>query len=127
MTPDAALDALYATLPTVACQGRCQSACSLIPMSDREAARLTAATLAPPGYHVATKTCRYLTPAGRCNVYAVRPLICRLYGVVETMPCPHGCQPDRWLTHDEGHAYIRQARALSQQAPDVWPIPLAGV
>lgn len=38
----------------------------------------------------------------RCSVYEVRPMICRLWGLVESMPCPWGCKPDRYLTHEEG-------------------------
>jgi hypothetical protein len=30
--------------------------------------------------------------AGRCRIYPVRPLICRLFGLVEWLPCPLG----RW-------------------------------
>jgi hypothetical protein len=51
---------------------------------------------------------------GRCTVYAVRPLICRLWGVVESMPCPWGCRPERFLTVEEGEALMRQAEGLSQ-------------
>jgi hypothetical protein len=39
----------------------------------------------------------YTCPAlkdGRCSVYDVRPTLCRLWGVVEDMPCPWGCVPD---------------------------------
>jgi Fe-S-cluster containining protein len=42
-----------------------------------------------------------LLKAGRCSVYAIRPMICRLYGVTDEMPCPHGCTPERMLTEHQ--------------------------
>lgn len=39
-------------------------------------------------------TCGYLDQVHRrCTVYAVRPMICRLWGVTTDMACPWGCQP----------------------------------
>lgn len=31
--------------------------------------------------------------AGRCASYEDRPMVCRLWGSVPEMPCPHGCKP----------------------------------
>ncbi|GAB7129184.1 hypothetical protein JCM19000A_36920 [Silvimonas sp. JCM 19000] len=36
--------------------------------------------------------CVYLGADG-CTVYAERPLICRLFGTVPSLPCPHGLGP----------------------------------
>ncbi len=36
--------------------------------------------------------CTFLGPNG-CTVYDERPLICRLYGTVPSLPCPHGQRP----------------------------------
>src|SRR2546429_6087610 len=54
---------------------------------------------------------------GRCTVYEVRPMICRLWGMVEGMQCPHGCVPEGGhLTEDRkstrlnsSHGYISYA------------------
>ncbi|MFW6157089.1 MAG: YkgJ family cysteine cluster protein [Armatimonadota bacterium] len=38
--------------------------------------------------------CEFSDPEGpRCMVYPVRPLICRLFGIVEWLPCPRGEVP----------------------------------
>jgi len=38
--------------------------------------------------------CRFRdTRRGRCTVYPVRPLVCRLFGHVEWLPCPIGMVP----------------------------------
>jgi hypothetical protein len=39
---------------------------------------------------------------GRCSIYQDRPLICRLYGVAEGLPCPHGCLSFKTITMREG-------------------------
>lgn len=46
-------------------------------------------------------TCPSLTASGRCAVYSVRPMICRVWGLVREMACPWGCVPDRWLSGRE--------------------------
>jgi Fe-S-cluster containining protein len=57
--------------------------------------------------------CPYLEDE-RCSVYEVRPLICRLWGVVDSMPCLWGCQPEpRYLTTEEGYAFLERAREIS--------------
>jgi len=33
-------------------------------------------------------------------VHAIRPTICRLWGAIASMPCPHGCVPDGGLVDD---------------------------
>lgn len=38
--------------------------------------------------------CEFSDPHGpRCLVYPVRPLICRLFGIVQWLPCPRGRVP----------------------------------
>lgn len=58
--------------------------------------------------------CEALTDAKRCAVYDVRPLICRLWGAVEDMPCPYGCTPEpRFLTTQEAMILLSQAHAVA--------------
>ena len=49
---------------------------------------------------------------GRCSVYDIRPMICRLWGIVETMLCHHGCKPDRVLTAEEGFEFLQRAAEI---------------
>ena len=103
------LDRLYATLPQLACQGLCAESCGPIGMSAAELDRISERI----GQHpVATSIDCPLLEADRCTVYAIRPMICRLWGLVETMPCPHGCTPSRWLAHAEGFEFLRRAAAI---------------
>jgi hypothetical protein len=66
-------------------------------------------------------TCSLLVD-GRCSAYAVRPLICRLWGSVASMRCPHGCVPSAVLTDGRARAMLDAARTIG--GPDVYSIPL---
>ncbi len=106
-----ALDALYAALPTILCKKQCQASCGVIVMTRVEWLRLQRYM----GYRPKDK-CTLVCPLlrrGCCSVYPVRPLICRLWGVSELMPCPWGCIPERWVTDAEGTAWIRRVEELS--------------
>ena len=119
----ARLDALYAELPTVACKGECAIACGPIPLTNLEARRLQVVSHVKPRTVIkmvadgAPSTarlrdrCIYLRDDDRCSVYAVRPLICRAWGVIKMMSCMRGCLPDRWLTDLE---FVKLAQAVEQ-------------
>jgi Fe-S-cluster containining protein len=61
--------------------------------------------------------CSMLDEHGRCTVYDIRPMICRLYGTMETMPCPHGCLPVGGLLGE------RRAKALYDEVDRVGGLP----
>lgn len=96
--PLAELEALYASLPTIACQGKCVTDCGVIACSPLEAERMRQLAGRPLTWDPATGgTCGYLK-SGRCSVYARRPLICRVWGMVEDRPCQYGCKPSRLIS-----------------------------
>jgi hypothetical protein len=105
------LAALYAQVPTVACQGHCVDSCGPLGMASLEYHRLRRAS---PRRLVGKTVACPLLKQGQCTVYKVRPLICRLWGSVESMPCPWGCRPERFLTVEEGDTLMRQVEAVSQ-------------
>jgi hypothetical protein len=103
------LDAMYAEMPTLDCQGKCAEACGPILMSRVEWERIEErGEVGPLGPDL---TCPLLD-GERCSVYDIRPTICRLWGMVESMPCLWGCKPSRLLTDDEGGAFLERAGAL---------------
>ena len=58
--------------------------------------------------------CVHLGPKG-CEVYAERPLICRLFGTTASMPCPNGCRPDVMIdpeVEERIHRYIANTRQV---------------
>lgn len=107
------LEALYAELPSMECRGLCSESCGPVMMSRLEWQAICRRIGREPRA-TATLTCPMLSEH-RCTVYDIRPTICRLWGLVddETMRCPHGCVPDRWLTREEGYAFLRRAREIS--------------
>ena len=36
-----------------------------------------------------------------CLIYPVRPLVCRLMGLTDLMPCPNACKPSQVITIEE--------------------------
>lgn len=97
---DAALQELYARVPTVACKGLCNFACTAIDASGRERQRIRAAGVELPpiaemkhaNATIDDYRCPALTVEGRCSVYEVRPMVCRTWGTNAAQPCPHGCE-----------------------------------
>lgn len=120
------LERIYRSIPTVACQGLCTQSCGPIDMSPEERRRIAAQGVTiPPAAEALhaiisgeqTGDCPALAD-GRCSVYNDRPLICRLWGAVESMPCPHGCEVIPGLLMDAG-ARMLIARTLKLSAlPD---------
>lgn len=112
-----AIQAVYDRVPEVACKGLCQSACGPIGCSGAEANALQDNGVALPLItdHPTNGplTCSHLSADGRCGIYTQRPLVCRLYGSVRFMTCPHGCKPKRFLDDGEARSMMRELDALS--------------
>lgn len=106
--PAVTLDEIYAAVPPMACRGLCVDSCDSQGVEEVETIRIELRH----GVRVETHTgrCPALSPFGRCSVYADRPLVCRLWGAVPEMRCPHGCEPT--LTSEQGLDLMRQLRGL---------------
>lgn len=113
---DERLDALYAELPTIKCGGYCQDSCGPVEMSVRERQRIEAkhgevtCGVGP--------SCTMLRPDGTCRAYEIRPMICRLWGLMKSMACPYGCKPDRWLTDAEAFMFLTRADEIGGSPTD---------
>lgn len=107
------VEQIYARIPKIACQRKCQECCGPIKCHGVEWERMRAASLVPLDVIGPNLTCPALHH-GACAIYAVRPLICRLWGVVRKMACPWGCQPERWLTDSEAAALLAEMDKLSR-------------
>lgn len=92
-----AAEAIYDKVPPANCKGLCRDCCGPVFMEHFEWDRIAARVghhPRPTAEQRARLDCPLLTEAGQCSVYDVRPLICRLWGSAEGMPCPFGCEPD---------------------------------
>ncbi len=107
---------IYATIPALECRGLCQDSCGPIMMSQAEAKAIkdrvgARVDLRGEGRQIGlmnlkTLTCPLLNPDGKCSVYEQRPAICRIWGNVQKMACPHGCRPKKWMTREESYAVL---------------------
>lgn len=102
------LEALYAKLPQLECKGDCADICkTVLVMSLKERARIEEAH--GPVTCDAEGWCSMFENR-RCKAHAIRPLICRLWGMTELMKCPYGCKPEpRYLTARESLAFLMYA------------------
>lgn len=108
----ATLASLYRRVPTLACQGKCAESCGPIIVAQAEHRAMVAAAGGQP-FTIDDNllTCGYLK-AGRCVIYAHRPLLCRLWGVAKPMVCPWGCKPARMLSEQEGHVMLQALQRI---------------
>lgn len=128
---NAELDRLYKTLPHIKCKQLCQDCCGPIAMTEAEWRRIVdrVGCVTPVqrmmlklesrqsiGRAVITdcETCPLLRD-GQCSIYDIRPLICRIWGLVKDMRCPHGCTPKFWLSPRQSYELLSQAERLSHQ------------
>ena len=133
--PDS-LEAIYAEVPKLDCRRKCQGSCGplLVPKIEMNRIHATGAFVPLGSLEQVTLnsmwswmgkeklaamhpdenfTCRLLYPiSGKCRVYEVRPLICRIWGTMKRMSCPYGCIPSRWLTEAEVHRLFERVLAL---------------
>ena len=103
-----AIEALYATLPKLECKGLCEECCGPVYMSRAEWDRIKIKVGHTPAPVDGGSLVCPMLKNHRCTVYKVRPLICRLWGMMEAMKCPHGCTPERWVTDEEASRLVRE-------------------
>jgi Fe-S-cluster containining protein len=109
--PKALLDIWEQIPKMVDCKGECVMSCGPVPASPTERKLMEERA----GHSLGTDNnlmCNMLTEKGLCSVYAVRPMICRLWGTTPKLKCPLGCKPERWLSDSECLEIYRQIEQL---------------
>ena len=86
------LEALRQRIPTFRCVVGCHDCCGPVTASALEVGRLPVKTDAEHAAALASLDCVHLGKHG-CEVYAERPLVCRLFGTTPGLPCPNGRRP----------------------------------
>jgi Fe-S-cluster containining protein len=115
------LDKIYRSLPTINCQKKCDASCGIIPVGDLEVKRITEwlgyNPFPSPEEMLADlqfkKPCELgcsLLKEGQCKIYRIRPLICRLFGLIKKMQCPFGCVPSEWLDDKTAKKLLNKAK-----------------
>lgn len=114
----AQLEALYNQVPSIDCKGTCWDGCSRLPLLTLEQRRIHTETgvAIPHTDEIPGRgpfLCPALTMLKLCSVHTLRPLICRLWGTWDLMPCNYHCMPTNGrLTIIEGYELIAQAAEL---------------
>jgi len=80
-------------IPSFECVPGCHDCCGPVTTSSEEMARLPRKSDAAHEAALAELSCPHLGDQG-CQVYAERPLICRLFGTTPRLACPNGKRPE---------------------------------
>ena len=80
-------------IPAFECIPDCHDCCGPVTASSEEMARLPVKSSVDREKSLTEWRCVHLGEHG-CDVYDERPLICRLFGTINTLRCPHGRQPN---------------------------------
>ena len=105
---------IYAAIPSPGCKGLCVDQCTTVPVFSFELEQLEKATSRKLPTMSAGDAIGGLPLLvfGRCGAYEHRPLICRAYGSVEGLRCPHGCRPAELVTRDAQYDYFERVSEL---------------
>lgn len=128
---DAVLQELYDQVPSIPdCQGKCWVSCGPASWTARELQRARERGFRITSLDEARRVqqesggafwCDALTAQGRCGLYDARPMACRLWGAMQSMPCPFGCTPERWVSDAEALELETRARAVSGGDAEITP------
>jgi len=81
-------------IPSFACKEGCHDCCGPVTASSEEVSRLPMKSDTEHEQALNELNCPYLGQNG-CEVYEERPLICRLFGTIKSLPCPNDCAPEQ--------------------------------
>jgi Fe-S-cluster containining protein len=114
INPSPELKVIWDKVPAMKnCQGKCQASCGPIPVSGEERKLIEQRSGHGLDMDPQSWTCNMLSKTGYCTVYSVRPLLCRIWGATEKLPCPFGCEPERVLTQAEAADLFAELEAIS--------------
>ena len=100
MSPDSqTLRFLRRRIPEFECEPGCHDCCGPVTASGEEMARLPVKSDAEHAAALDALRCPHLGAKG-CQVYAERPLICRLFGTTPRLACPNGKRPAAMIDPD---------------------------
>lgn len=115
MTPNhRKVEELRQRIPSFTCIVGCHDCCGPVTASSEEVARMPIKTEAQHNAALSEFNCPYLGKHG-CEVYADRPLICRLFGTTPRLLCPNGQRPVYMIdtrTEQEIHEFLQRTRQV---------------
>lgn len=125
------LQRLYSRLPRINCKKKCHESCGPIVMSEVEmdliSERLGYNPFGDAQIQEINKkakegktkneclTCPLLDNSKMCTIYDIRPMICRIFGLVKKLRCPHGCVPAKWLNDRQAKHFLDLADSIKSK------------
>lgn len=107
------LDELYKRIPTFECKVGCTECCGPVIWHPAERAKFSALKVSD------SINCPY-SLCGFCEEYENRPLLCRLFGTSDRMPCPY-CGPPKRLTVEETDQIMKEYVELMKECDEHSP------
>ena len=101
-------------IPSFECIPGCHDCCGPVTTSSEEMARLPVKSTAEHAAALVDLSCPHLGENG-CQVYAERPLICRLFGTTPQLACPNGKRPEVLLDpriEQQIHRFFQETRQV---------------
>ncbi len=111
---DRKINQLRTKIPTFSCIKGCYDCCGPVTVSSEEMSRLPVKSDAEHDAALSELSCPYLGMHG-CEIYAERPLICRLFGTTPSLLCPNGQRPEYMIdskVEREIHAFLGSTRQV---------------
>jgi len=118
---------LYKMIPEFKCKDKCGDCCGYISFSryelkiiKRYLKRNNLKIKVHPNkpltrffnsYIIGDPFCPFLTKDKKCLIYPVRPTICRLFGVIKELKCPHK-EPEQYFSSDMALYILREVAKL---------------
>lgn len=88
-------------IPSFECKPDCTDCCGPVPFSKWEWEQIK------DKRKTITLNCPYASENG-CEIYEQRPILCRLFGTVPKIKCPHGCGPKKMLSRKKETEIMRK-------------------
>ncbi len=111
------LEEIWRKIPSMECEEGCSECCfwpSRTPLEEERVREWLRERGREERVGRVGERCPY-AEGGRCSIWPVRFLPCRLFGVVETVRCPRGKGPERFLTEEEAVALILELDAENRR------------
>jgi len=116
ITSEGKLRQIYRRIPDFNCAPKCNQCCGPVPWAIVEHRVITKWMTERGVEERFTETmfdsCPYIKD-NKCSIYEIRPILCRIFGVVDTpkLMCPYRSAKDR-LTDEEARKMIDEVFAL---------------
>lgn len=117
------LQNIYNNIPSSVCPPNCGQCCGILFPSLAELRNIQDYCLS---HHIEYKDftmtvgldCPYFMKDKSCQIYPVRPFLCRILGVSSDLPCPlRKCKPEKVLNHPQSNALYKAIYLKGKEKP----------